>query len=86
MAAGRGGKNIVATIKTLDQALRDILEDDGKISKWDAQALKELIVSDGRVSTEEKLFLEKAIKDNKLDEEAYQMLSDMLLREEMKYR
>jgi len=43
-------------------------------------------MADGRVSTEEKLFLESAVKENALDDQAYAMLSELLLREEMKYR
>ena len=76
----------MATTKTLEQALKDILQDDGRITKWDAKALRELIMADGRVSTEEKLFLESAVKENALDDQAYAMLSELLLREEMKYR
>jgi hypothetical protein len=76
----------LANTKTLDQALKDILQDDGKVTKYDARALRELIMADGRVSTEEKLFLERALKDNNFDEDAYQMLNELLLREEMKYR
>lgn len=76
----------MATSKTLEQALKDILKDDGKVSKWDAKAIKELIMADGRVSTEEKAFLEQAVKDNVLDDEAYQMLHELLLREELKFR
>ncbi len=71
----------MTTTKTLEQALKDILQDDGKVSKWDAQALKELIVSDGRVSTEEKLFLERALKDNVFDDKARDMLEELLLRQ-----
>jgi hypothetical protein len=80
------GGRALANTKTLEQALKDILTDDGKVSKWDAKAIRELIMADGRVSTEEKLFLEKALKDNVFDDEAFQMLNEMLLREEMKYR
>jgi len=76
----------VATTKTLEQALKDILKEDHKVSKWDAKALKELIMADGRVSTEEKLFLENALKDNVFDQQAYDILHELLLREDMKYR
>lgn len=76
----------MATTKSLEQALKDILHDDVKVSKYDAKALKELIMADGRVSTEEKLFLERALKDNVFDDEAFEMLSAVLLREELKYR
>jgi hypothetical protein len=76
----------VTTKKTLAQALKDILADDNKISKWDAKALRELILSDGKVSKDEREFLESAIKDNDLDEQAYDILHELLLREEMKFR
>lgn len=76
----------MANYKTLEQALNDILHDDGKISKYDAQAIKELVLADGRISSEEKAFLERAIKESQIDEKAYEMLSQLLLREELKYR
>jgi hypothetical protein len=76
----------VTTLKTLEQALKDILKEDHKVSKWDAKAIKELIVADGRVSTEEKLFLERALKDNVFDQAAYEILHELLLREDLKYR
>lgn len=72
----------MASIKTLEQALKDILQDDQRVSKYDAQAIKELILADGRVSNEEKLFLERALKDNVFDDKAYEMLSQLLLRTE----
>ncbi len=75
----------MVSIKTLEQALKDILHDDGKISKYDAHAIKELIVADGRVSTEEKLFLERALNDNVFDDKALDMLKKLLLRDEMNY-
>jgi hypothetical protein len=76
----------LASTKTLQQALKDILKEEHKISKWDARAIKELILADGRVSTEEKAFLESALQDNVLDEQAYQILHELLMREELKYR
>lgn len=79
--ASRSG--IVATIKTLEQALRDILQDDHKVSKYDAQAIKEMILADGKVTKEEQLFIERALVDNILDEKAYAILSQLLLRSEM---
>lgn len=76
----------MATTKTLEQALKDLLQDDGKVSKWDARALKELIMADGRVSTEEKLFLERALQDNNFDQDAQELLKELLMREDLKYR
>ncbi|MBY0360080.1 MAG: hypothetical protein K2W82_18910 [Candidatus Obscuribacterales bacterium] len=75
----------MASIKTLEQALKDILHDDGKISKYDAKAVKELILADGKISNEEVLFLERALLDNVFDSQAHEMLSRLLLREELKY-
>lgn len=74
----------MVSLRTLEQALKDILQDEGRVSKYDAQALKALILADGKISTEERLFLERALQDNILDEQAYQMLSQMLLREELR--
>ena len=76
----------MATTKTLNEALKEILSDDHKISKYEAHVLKELILADGRMSTEEKAFLERAVKENMLDDQAYQILHELLLREETKYR
>jgi hypothetical protein len=45
-----------------------------------------LIMADGRVSTEEKLFLENALMDNIFDEQAYKILHELLLREDLKFR
>jgi hypothetical protein len=71
---------------TLEKALKDILKEDHKVSKWDAEALKQLILADGRVSTEEKLFLERALQDNTFDRQSYKILHELLMREELKYR
>lgn len=70
----------MATLKSLEQALKDILADDNKVSKYDAQAIRELILADGKVSREEKLFLERALQDNVFDDKAYEMLAQLLLR------
>ncbi len=77
---------VVANQKTLEEALKEILRDDAKVTKYEAQVLKELILADGRVSNEEKSFLEKALSSNMFDDQALDMLNRFLLREEMKYR
>lgn len=71
---------------TLEEALREVLQDDNKISKFEAKVLHELILADGKVSNEEKELLRQAISENQLDEEALKILSDMVLRSDMKYR
>ena len=70
----------MTTTKTLEQALKDILNDDQKISKFDAMALKEYILADGKVSHEEKNILEKAVASNALDQQAYKILHELLMR------
>lgn len=70
----------MASLKNLEQALKEILQDDNRVSKYDAQAIRELILADGKVSREEKLFLERALSQNQFDEKAYEMLSQLLLR------
>jgi len=67
-------------IKTLEEALKEVLKDDNMVSKYEARVLRELIVSDGVVSDEEKQFLEKALKENHFDEKAFELLSTVVLR------
>lgn len=76
----------MATNKTLTEAVKDIVKTTGQVRKWDATALKELILADGRISTEERLFLETAIEQNQMDENAQKILKDLLLRDELKNR
>jgi len=71
---------------TLDEALRQVLEDDNKISKYEARVLHDLILSDGKVTDEEKQFLKKCIEENSLDEQAMKILSDLLVRADLSRR
>lgn len=71
-------------MKTLNEALKECLSDDGKISKYKAKVLKEMIMADGVVTKEEKQFLEAALKNNQFDEEAFELLSGVLLRADLK--
>ncbi len=71
-------------IKSLEEALKEVLQDDNKVSKYEAKVIRELIMSDGVVSPEEKTFLEGALKNNHFDEEGFQLLSGILLRSHMK--
>jgi uncharacterized membrane protein YebE (DUF533 family) len=67
-------------IKTLEEALKEVLKDDNMVSKYEARVLRELIMADGVVSQEEKHFLEKALKENHFDDQAFELLSTVLLR------
>ena len=70
--------------RTLEDALKEMLRDDNKVSKYEAKVLRELIMSDGTVSQEERDFLENALKNNRFDDEAFDLLSGILLRSHLK--
>ncbi len=65
---------------TLEEALKEALQDDGKVSKYEAKVIRELIMADGKFSKEEKQFLEKALNNNHFDDEAFELLNGLLLR------
>ena len=69
---------------TLEEALKEALQDDDKVSKYEAKVIREIIMSDGVISKDEKSFLEKALHNNHFDEEAYELLSSLLLRTKTK--
>ncbi|HEY9714522.1 MAG TPA: hypothetical protein V6C72_13735 [Chroococcales cyanobacterium] len=69
---------------TLQEALKEALQDDHKVSKYEAKVLRELIMADGKISQEEKSFLENALRDNQFDTEAFELLSGLLLRSHLK--
>ncbi len=69
---------------TLEEALKEALQDDGKVSKYEAKVIRELIMADGHISNEERQFLEKALHNNHFDDEGYELLSAVLLRSHLK--
>lgn len=72
------------SVRTLEEALKEVLSDDGKVSKYEAKVLRELIMSDGVVTEEEKMFLQKALSNNTFDDQAFELLSSVLLRTHLK--
>jgi uncharacterized membrane protein YebE (DUF533 family) len=74
----------VAFKMTLEEALKEALQDDDKVSKYEAKVIREMIMSDGVISKEEKQFLEKALQNNHFDDEAYELLNTLLLRTKTK--
>ena len=66
--------------KSLEEALKEALKDDNKVSKYEARVLKELILADGHMSEEERKFLSEALKKNQFDAQASELLTDVLLR------
>lgn len=69
---------------TLEEALKEALQDDAKVSKYEAKVIREIIMADGKVSEQEKSFLEKALHSNHFDDEAFELLSGVLLRSHLK--
>lgn len=70
--------------RTLEDAIKECLSDDGKISKYEAKVIREIIMADGVVSQEEKQCLENALKNNQFDEQGFELLSAVLLRADLK--
>jgi len=56
------------------------MADDGKVTKFEARELREMILADGKISDDERKLLHKAMDENKLDQDAYKLLGQMLLR------
>jgi uncharacterized membrane protein YebE (DUF533 family) len=74
----------VAFKMTLEEALKEALQDDDKVSKYEAKVIREMIMADGVITKDEKAFLEKALHNNHFDDEAYELLSTLLLRTKTK--
>lgn len=72
------------SVRSLEDAIKECLADDGKISKYEARVIRELIMSDGVVSQEERQFLENALRNNQFDEQGFELLSGVLLRADLK--
>lgn len=65
---------------TLQEALREAFEDHAKISKYEAKVIHEIILADGKVSPQERELLQQALKSDQFDEDARELLSQLLLR------
>lgn len=68
----------IVTVRTLQEALKELLKDDEKVSKYEARVLREMIMGDLFVSAAEKKFLEEAIETNKFDDQALSILRELL--------
>lgn len=72
------------SVRNLEEAIKECLADDGKISKYEAKVIRELIMADGIVSSEERQCLENALRNNQFDEQGFELLSGVLLRADLK--
>lgn len=66
------------TVRTLREALKFFVEDDGYIDRLEADTLSDLILRDGLVSQEEKDFLREAIATSNFDGRALDILQRLL--------
>lgn len=69
---------------TLQDALKEALQDNEKVSKYEAKVIREIIMADDQVSKEEQEFLETALHHDHFDEKAFDLLSTVLLRSHLK--
>ena len=71
-------------VKSLQDALKEALADDGKISNYEARALREMVMADGIVSQDERELLQTALENNEFDDKAFELFKSMLLRARLK--
>jgi len=71
-------------VKSLQDALKEALADDGKISHYEARALREMVMADGIVSQDERELLQTALENNEFDDKAFELFQSMLLRVRLK--
>jgi uncharacterized membrane protein YebE (DUF533 family) len=64
----------------LQQALKEVLADDNKVSKFEARVLREMILADGQVTGDERKLLEESLDRDQFDPEAFELLSQMVVR------
>jgi len=68
---------------TLAEALKEALQDDQKISKYEAKVIHELVVAAGHLNAKERDQLRHALEHDHFDDEAYRLLSELLLKEDL---
>ncbi|HEY9773495.1 MAG TPA: hypothetical protein V6C81_06770 [Planktothrix sp.] len=68
---------------TLAEAIKEALQDDNKISKYEAKVIHELVAAAGHLNAKERDQLRHALQNDHFDDEAYQLLSDLLMKEDL---
>jgi hypothetical protein len=72
----------MGTKLTLAEALKESLQDDNKISKFEAKVIYQLVTSSGHLSGKERDMLKAALDHNQFDPEAFKLLHELLARED----
>jgi hypothetical protein len=68
---------------TLAEALKQAMQDDNRVSKYEARVIADLVTSAGHLSTKEREQLKYALDHDNFDEEAYRLLHELLLKEDL---
>jgi hypothetical protein len=68
---------------SLPQALKEALQDDNKVSKYEAQVIYQLVITAGHLTQSDRDVLKNALDNDQFDETAYKMLHELLLRSEL---
>ena len=68
---------------SLPQALKEALQDDNKISKYEAQVIYQLVITAGHLTEKDREVLKHALDNDQFDQEAYKMLHELLMRSEL---
>lgn len=68
---------------TLAEALKESLQDDNKISKYEAKVIHELVAAAGHLNARERDQLRHALEKDHFDDEAYKLLNDLLIKEDL---
>lgn len=68
---------------TLPQALKEALQDDNKVSKYEAQVIYQLVITAGHLTATDRDSLKNALDNDQFDEPAYKMLHELLMRSEL---
>lgn len=65
---------------SLEEALKQVLADDNKISKFEAKVIRELVMADSVCTDQERALLIQALESNLLDVDAREILSKVVLK------
>jgi hypothetical protein len=68
---------------TLAEALKEALKDDNKISKYEAKVIHELCNASGHMGQKEREQLKHALEHDHFDDEAYKILHELLMRQDL---
>jgi hypothetical protein len=69
---------------TLAESLKEALQDDNKVSKYEARVIHEIVTASGHLSAKERDQLKHALDHDHFDDEAYRLLHELLMKEELR--